>query len=246
MSISLWPSFAINPFSMAAQRKRLAAKVPDGPLKTFLTTPIPAPHCAIGEAPLLVLDFETTAISARTGELLSVGFVEINHLAISLGSSQHFLVKPEHQSTTGDKPKQHQHFAKSATIHQITAQESQQGYPLDVVIEKLLNAMSGRIVVAHFATIEQSFLAKACKQLYGFAPIYPIIDTLALAKRRLDQRQVAYDPSALRLTNLRASYQLPSHYAHNALNDAVATAELLLAELAHHHHDTTSLAKLLR
>jgi len=64
------------------------------------------------------------------------------------------------------------------------------------------------------------------------APVFPIIDTLALAKRRLDKRDVAYDPSELRLANLRQKFELPEHHAHNALNDAIATAELFMAQMS--------------
>ena len=54
---------------------------------------------------------------------------------------------------------------------------------------------------------------------------------MALAKRRLDNRDVAYDPSELRLSSLRHRFGLPEHFAHNALNDAIATAELLMAQV---------------
>ena len=59
-----------------------------------------------------------------------------------------------------------------------------------------------------------------------------MVDTLLIAKRRLDQRDVAYEPSELRLSNQRNFYQLPTYNAHNALSDAVATAELFLAQTA--------------
>jgi DNA polymerase-3 subunit epsilon len=49
--------------------------------------------------------------------------------------------------------------------------------------------------------------------------------------------QGAYDPSELRLTALRVKYGLPNHYAHNALNDAIATAELLLAQISERNED---------
>ena len=64
------------------------------------------------------------------------------------------------------------------------------------------------------------------------APVFPIIDTLVVAKKRLDKRGLPYEPAELRLSNLRDWHKLPHHYAHNALNDALATAELLLAEVA--------------
>ena len=53
-----------------------------------------------------------------------------------------------------------------------------------------------------------------------------------LAKRRLDMGSAAYDPSELRLSTLRDNYKLPQYCAHNALIDAMATAELLFAEVA--------------
>ncbi|REL31184.1 exonuclease domain-containing protein [Thalassotalea euphylliae] len=241
--------FSLNPFSLNKRRERLARKVPNGTLKDFLSIPFPEPSLAIREVPLLALDFETTAMSAQSGQLLSVGFVGIEQLSIRLSSSEHYLVKPETsglESKYSSSRSSIETNSETVVIHQITEQESQQGEPLVSVIERLLTAMAGKVMIAHYAKIEQSFLAKACKLLYGYEPIFPVIDTLALAKRRLDSKQIAYDPSELRLTNLRDSYQLPSHYAHNALNDAVATAELLLAEIAHHHLPSTPLAKLLR
>ena len=93
-------------------------------------------------------------------------------------------------------------------------------------------------MLVHFARIERQFLQQACLELYGLAPCFPMIDTLVVAKRQLDKRDVAYDPSELRLSNLRHQYKLPDHHGHDALNDAVATAELLLAQMANRvRHD---------
>ena len=64
-----------------------------------------------------------------------------------------------------------------------------------------------------------------------------MIDTLALEKRHLDQRDVAYDPSELRLSNLRRKFELPEHHAHNALCDAIATAELFMAQMSKANKD---------
>lgn len=102
-------------------------------------------------------------------------------------------------------------------------------------MDQLLNAMAGKVMLVHFSQIERNFLKQACFEIYGVKPPLLMIDTLAIAKKRFDMSDVAYDPSRLRLTNLRDSYQLPTFYAHNALNDAIATGELLLAELFHHH-----------
>ena len=56
-----------------------------------------------------------------------------------------------------------------------------------------------------------------------------MIDTEVLARRRLQRRNQPYRPGELRLSGLRERYQLPRYRAHNALSDALATAELFLA-----------------
>ena len=94
----------------------------------------------------------------------------------------------------------------------------------------LLEAMAGKLLLVHFAHIEKKFFQHACKRLYGFAPDFPIIDTLMIALKRLDQKTALYSPNELRLFNLRDFYGLPRYKAHNALSDALATAELFLAE----------------
>ena len=109
------------------------------------------------------------------------------------------------------------------------------------MVETLLRALTGKVMLVHFSRIEQQFLNQACLELYGMPIIFPIIDTLVVAKRRLDKRDIAYDPSELRLSHLRGKYGLPDHYAHNALNDAIATAELLLVQTGKmsKHHEIT-------
>jgi len=50
-----------------------------------------------------------------------------------------------------------------------------------------------------------------------------------LARRAMERRQQPFRARDLRLFNLRASHHLPRYPAHNALSDALATAELFLA-----------------
>ncbi len=84
-------------------------------------------------------------------------------------------------------------------------------------------------MLVHFNKIEQGFLDAACKKLYASPFIIPTIDTLVLSQRLMQKRNHAIEPSSLRLFNLRDNYRLPHYKAHNALNDALTTAELFLA-----------------
>lgn len=203
-----------------AKRKRLLKKAPDGPLKNFLAVPFPSLDTPISELPILAVDFETTGLDAKADKLLSVGFVAMENEQIKLNSCYHQIIKTKAQLEESN-----------VIIHQITDAQKEQGQPLHIVVEQLLNALAGKVMLVHFARIERQFLQQACLELYGLIPDFPIIDTLVIAKRQFDKRDVAYDPSELRLSQLRHRFQLPDHHGHNALNDAIATAELLLAQI---------------
>ncbi len=208
-----------------AKRKRLLAKAPEGALRDFLSVPFPAPQTPFQDIPILSVDFETTGLHAVRDKLLSVGFVTLQQNQIKLSNSYHQVIKTKGQL-----------HEDNVLIHQITDDIKERGLQLRTVVETLLEAMRGKVMLVHFARIEKQFLAQACIELYGMTPIFPVIDTLVVAKKRLDHRDVAYDPSELRLSSLRHKYELPDHYAHNALNDAIATAELLMAQVGDMRH----------
>jgi DNA polymerase-3 subunit epsilon len=210
-----------------AKRKSLLKKVPDGPLHDFLSVPFPALEAPIDKVKILAVDFETTGLDANQDKLLSVGFVTLEKQCISLNSCYHQIIKTKAQLEESN-----------VIIHHITDSQKEQGKALAIVVETLLKALAGKVMLVHFARIEKQFLTQACLELYGVAPVFPIIDTLAIAKRRLDKRDVAYDPSELRLTNLRHKFSLPEHHAHNALNDAIATAELFMAQMSKANKDS--------
>jgi DNA polymerase-3 subunit epsilon len=202
-----------------ARRKRLLKKVSKGVLHDFLSVPFPSQETCLSELPILSVDFETTGLNATTDKLLSVGFVSIEKQQIKLGSCYHQIINTKHRLN-----------ADNVIIHHITDQQKSQGKSLRVVVDALLKALAGKVMLVHFAQIEKQFLRQACLELYGVSPPLMILDTLAMAKRKLDRRDIAYDPQELRLSALRHKHDLPNHFAHNALNDAIATAELLLAQ----------------
>lgn len=206
-------------FGYEARRKRLLKKVPQGALHDFLSVPFPSEETCLADLPILSVDFETTGLNAITDKLLSVGFVSIEKRQIKLSTCYHQIINTKHRLN-----------ADNVIIHHITDQQKSQGKSLRVVVDALLKALAGKVMLVHFAQIEKQFLRQACLELYGASPPLMILDTLAMAKRKLDRRDIAYDPQELRLSALRHKHDLPNHFAHNALNDAIATAELLLAQ----------------
>jgi len=212
-------------FSLEKQRKRLLTKAPEGALKQYLSVPIIDLDKPIMHSDILAVDFETTGLNAKHDDILSIGYVELSGNQIRLGSCYHQIVAA--------------HCAleeKNVMIHTITDQEKAGGRPLASVVEDLLTALAGKTMLVHYAQIEKTFLEQACIKLYGMAPVFPIIDTLVLAKKRHDRCSQAYAPSTLHLSNLRDEYGLPHYPAHNALNDAIATAELFMAKMQYSEH----------
>jgi len=209
----------LNPFGLDARRQRLVRKAPPGPLRDFLSTPFPPPGRPVAETPLLAVDFETTGLDPRKAHLLSVGCVAIDRARIELSTACHRLVRSTRKLEENN-----------VAVHQLTDDQVSAGEPLEQVIAELLGRLAGRVLLAHHAVVEAGFLKTACRRLYGMTPLFPVIDTLRLARRRLERRNQPYQEGELRLFNLRERYGLPRYRAHNALCDAIATAELFLVQ----------------
>ncbi len=211
----------LNPFSPDARRRRLARKAPPGPLRNYLETPFPDPRKPVAESPILSIDFETTGLDPQRDHLLSVGHVEIVHGRVELATARHQVILSRRPLA-----------GENVSIHGITDDQVAAGEPLEKVLPELLEALSGKVLLAHHAAVETGFLKATCLRLYGLAPLFLVIDTLQIARRTLEQRNQPYQGGDLRLFNLRRELGLPAYQAHNALCDAIATAELFLAQVA--------------
>ncbi len=195
---------------------------PEGPVRDYLSAPLIDRSRDIHSVSLLSLDFETSGLDSSKDHIVSAGYVVIERGEIQLSAATHELVRTEKLLTE-----------ESVVIHKITDDAASAGSPLDEVVGKLLQALAGRVMVAHNTKIELSFLTQACRDLYGISPRFPAIDTMRIARQWLERRNKEIEQGDLRLFNLRKRYGLPMYQAHNALTDAIATAELLQAQIAH-------------
>lgn len=183
----------------------------------FLSRPFPDSKAPWDKLEIVSLDFETTGLDPRHDQILSYGKVHIKNGIIRLATARHELVQAESDITES-----------SAVIHHITDDMASEGRPLEEVLPGLLDSLGGKVMLVHFNKIEQGFLNAACMRLYGSPFIIPTIDTLELSQRELLRRNHAVVHNQLRLFNLRDSFKLPAYKAHNALYDAMTTAELFL------------------
>lgn len=207
--------------SLNFRRKRLYARSREGLMHDFYAVPFPSGGSDCRTLGFVALDLETTGLDTRRDQILSIGWVCLNNMQIDLSSAQHRLICPQ-----CDIPEQ------SAVIHHITDDQAAEGESLRKVLSELLPLLAGKVLIAHHARFEIQFLRRACEALFGINFLMPVIDTQAIARRSMERRNQVFQPQELRLAALRKSYQLPRYRLHNALSDALAAAELFLAQLA--------------
>lgn len=201
------------------RRRRLARTLPDGALRRFYAVPFPTGRRAWHEVEYVALDLETTGTDPRTEEIVSFGWVVLRGAAVDLSTATRRMAR-----TSKAMPE------RSAVIHAITDDEAGRGEPACAVLQELLAVLAGRVLIAHFAPAERGFLDAACRRCFDGGLVVPTVDTLQLARRRHLRRDKVPARGELRLAALRESYNLPAHPLHDALSDALAAAELFLAQ----------------
>lgn len=205
---------------LALRRLRWARRVAATELQACWREPLPSRRRDWRRLSFLACDAEMSSLDPRQGELLSLGWVTIAEGVVQLGTARHHLISSERG------------VGQSATIHQIHDRDLAEALPPAAAIAALLQAAAGKVLVFHHAALDLAYLDRLSRQLYGAPLLLPVVDTLALERAQRERRGVPLAAGALTLQACRAHYGLPDHGAHNALLDALATAELLLAQIA--------------
>ncbi|WP_122262841.1 exonuclease domain-containing protein [Ornithinimicrobium cerasi] len=197
---------------------------PPGPLAELADVPPPSRSTLLSEVEILALDVETTGLRPRRDELLSFGLVPVLAGEVLLGGTRHLAVRPR-----GD-------VGGSAVVHGLTDDVLTDAPPLAQVLPEVLRAFVGpgyrRVLLAHFAQVETSFLASSCLEVYGASVPFQVVDTLELERRLMRAQHHELPQGTLRLDACRRRHGLPRYAAHRATTDAVACAELFLAQCA--------------
>jgi DNA polymerase-3 subunit epsilon len=209
------------PFGQDRRRRKAADAAPEGPLRDYLSAPRQDPRTPLADVRLLALDFETTSLDAASGFPLSAGWVPVDGMAVRLGGAGSVGFLPPAVGV-GD----------SAVFHGITDDAASEGLEESRAVAQILTALRGRILLAHHASIEASFLAAACRRVWGVAVEFDSVDTLEIEHRLVTRGGSEPTPGSLRLGAARERYGLPAYDAHEALTDALACAELYLAQVS--------------
>jgi DNA polymerase-3 subunit epsilon len=166
---------------------------------------------------LISADLELTGLDARSNQIISIGWTLLDQGRVRMGANRHLLISAD------------QSVGSSAAIHELMDSEVAEGIELQSGLEALFEAASGRTWVFHHAVLDVAFLQQACMKWAGMVPPFVVLDTMQIELALRKRREVPVQQGDLQLNRLRRDYNLPRYTAHDALIDAFATAELLLA-----------------
>jgi len=153
---------------------------------------------------------------------VSFAALQIAHGRLRLNDVRYQLIRPSRMPD-----------AETIRIHGLRGSDLAQAPALTEALDGLLEAMTGKALVAHVASIETGFLAAALRA-NGLRLVNPIVDTAALAAELFRRRgQPVLDVETIGLSPLARALGLPVHRPHHADGDALTTAQVFLALATH-------------
>ena len=167
-----------------------------------------------------VVDVETTGLDRSVDEAISYAVVPIRDGRIASGEHTSGLVRPQRRPSP-----------ESVRVHGLRAVDLEGAPTPEEVGPRLVDALTGGVLVAHFAVVERTFLGPI---LAGAGMRFPrqVADTEVLGRLWLIGRGQPVPP-VLGLSALAAELGLPAHRPHDALGDALTTAQSFLALASH-------------
>ena len=166
----------------------------------------------------LVLDCEMSGLDPNKCQLLSIGWVVIENGRIVNSTARHLLIHADRGA--GD----------SSKIHGLLDSSIAGASSAASVLMLLMKQIPGSVLVFHHAPLDVKFLQKATMENFRCPLLFNYVDTMEIEKRRIHLQGKAM---GLRLAQCRERYGLQSGSQHDALADAQATAELLLAQASY-------------
>lgn len=202
------------------QRRRLAERTDDPVVRRHLEQASPDDRTPLTDLYLLAVDLETTGLDPQRDEILSVGFVPVDADRIVLSGADELVVRPSGE------------VGESATIHGLTDDAVAGGVTPAEALAVVLPLLEGRVLLGHHSPLEVGFLQAAAQRAAGVTPPIASVCTLELERREFTRRREHPTGDVLRLPAARRRHGLPDAPLHTALGDAVACAELYLAQAA--------------
>ena len=200
--------------------------------RAYREAPLPPAGTPWRDVPYSVIDFETTGLDPGRDEIISFAAVMVADGKVRAKDTRYQLIRPTRMPD-----------ADTIRIHGLREMDLADALPLDDVLDGLLEALTGRALVAHVAAIESGFLRAALRPR-GLSLRSPIVDTapLAVELSRLQRRPHSPEgddaPAGIAISSpglgdLARSLGLPVHRPHHAEGDALTTAQAFIVLATH-------------
>ncbi len=205
-----------------SQEPANSTKLPAEVVKYF-SGELPSKKSSIESLRFVVIDTETTGLNPAKGDrVLSIGAVVIKDLRVDL--SQTFFERI--YSETASPP-------ETIAVHLITPEESLHAPKIADVLPTFLDFIGLDVLIAHHARFDLAFLNAELQRCYGRALRNYCLDTIDLAHALASTNQsfeyLGLNPRQMEeyeLDKLAASLNVPIESRHDALNDAITTAQV--------------------
>jgi len=175
----------------------------------------------LSETPFVVFDTELSGLDLNKDFIVSIGAIKMFGTKIHVSREFYRLIKPSGEMTR-----------KSVEIHGLTPGELEKTERLESVLPEFLEFIKDSVLVGHFINIDIGFMNSALKKTSTGRLTNPAVDTSSIHdwlykngrefKKHYSGASVKTD-----LFSLCEKYGITVDTAHNALNDAFMTAQLL-------------------
>jgi DNA polymerase-3 subunit epsilon len=167
------------------------------------------------------LDLETGGLDPKRDPILAVGMVPIRAGVIRLGEAYRTLVRPPDGGSIDPA---------SVAAHQLLWGDVAEAPTVAEVLPEVERRLGDGVLLVHQRAIDVAMLRREFKRCGLRWPAPRVVDTVDLLLRvgRQGNPGISNDQVPLNLSRARRHHGLPEYQAHDALTDAIATAELFL------------------
>ncbi len=177
----------------------------------------PTPEGALEAQRLVVVDVESSGLDPRRDRLISIGAVAVTAGTVRLSDAFATTLRQERPSS-----------GANILVHRIGGSAQMEGRDPAGALADFLDYAGKAPLVAFNADFDRVFIERAARAALGVVPHGPWLDLAALAPALLPDLA----RNARALDDWLQAFAIENYARHDALADALATAQLLLPVLA--------------
>ena len=186
-------------------------------LERYQSLPAFDPRAEGKDSRLVVVDVETTGLRPYQDRLLAIGAVAVTNGLIRLGDSFEATIRQDEPSTP-----------ENILVHGIDGTTQTSGVDASDALVRFLEFAREAPLVGFHADFDRVFVTRAMRKALRAKPRNPWLDLADLAPALFPE----HAESARTLDDWTAAFGIENAARHQALADAVATAQLLQVVLA--------------